>query len=208
MRRRRFLASSAAALAIGGLHWEADGAARVATPAQTAGPFYPSEFPADSDNDLVAVRGASAPARGEVTLLSGTVLDQEGRALPGARVEIWQCDANGRYLHPADRSGTARDQNFQGYGAVVTGTDGMYRFRTIKPVPYPGRAPHIHVAVNAPGARPLITQLYIAGHPQNARDGVLNAISDPQARSSVVVPFVPLADGSALAARFDIVLAA
>lgn len=207
MRRRRFLASSAAALAVGGLHWETGGAARVATPAQTAGPFYPSELPADRDNDLVTVRGASAPARGEVTLLSGTVMDQEGRVLSGARVEIWQCDANGRYLHPGDRSGTARDENFQGYGSVVTGADGRYRFRTIKPVPYPGRAPHIHVAVSPPGARQLITQLYIAGHPQNARDGVLNAIGDPQARASVVVPFVPLADGT-LAARFDIVLPA
>jgi protocatechuate 3,4-dioxygenase beta subunit len=180
------------------------------TPAQTRGPFYPTELPLDHDNDLVTVAGQGGVARGEITNVVGRVLDQAGRPLARARVEIWQCDANGRYRHPWDRRNVPLDPNFQGYGQFVTGPDGAYRFRTIKPVAYTGRAPHIHFAVSGPGFEPLVTQLYVAGAPENARDFVLNGIADPKARQRLVVPFdvPPGASGGELVARFDIVLAA
>jgi protocatechuate 3,4-dioxygenase beta subunit len=205
--RRRFLALSAASAAIAGLPWRVD-AQGVATPAQTTGPFYPRERPAEVDNDLVTVRGGSGAAKGELTLLAGVVTDATGRPVGGARVEIWQCNAFGRYHHPGDNSAAPLDPNFQGYGETVTGADGAYRFRTIKPVPYPGRTPHIHVRVTARGLPVLTTQLYVAGEPQNERDGLLQSMRDPEARARLIVPFQRLPDGSAYAAKFDVVLGA
>jgi protocatechuate 3,4-dioxygenase beta subunit len=180
------------------------------TPRQTRGPFYPTEIPLDHDNDLVTVAGQPGLAKGAIANVVGRVVDESGRPLRQARVEIWQCDVNGRYRHPWDRRDVPLDPSFQGYGHVVTGTDGAYRFRTIKPVPYPGRAPHIHFAISGPGFEPLVTQLYVAGAPENASDGVLNGIRDAKARQSLVVAFESAAGtpGGELLARFDIVLAA
>jgi protocatechuate 3,4-dioxygenase beta subunit len=87
-----------------------------------------------------------------------------------------------------------------------SGSDGRYRFRTIKPVPYPGRAPHIHVAVTAPGRKPLVTQLYVDGAPENSRD-FLRSLLSAEELSAVTVPFQPSRDGSGhLSAGFDIVM--
>lgn len=179
----------------------------VLTPRQAAGPFYPVELPLDSDNDLVRVAGRSRPAEGIVTHIFGEVLDRGGRPLRGARVEIWQCDARGRYHHPADRGGRA-DPDFQGFGAMTTGTDAAFRFRTIRPVAYPGRAPHIHFAIRASGMAPFTTQMYMEGEPLNARDGLFNRIRDPQARASVLVALrpAPEIEAEALAGRFRIVI--
>lgn len=148
------------------------------TPSATEGPFYPTPSMryADADNDLVKIADQVREAGGEVIILKGRVLDREGRPAEGARVEIWQCDAEGRYLHTRDRSRGPRDEAFQGFGHVVTGPDGAYAFRTIMPVPYPGRTPHIHVKVFY-GGRELTTQFYIAGHPLNARDGLFRRMS-------------------------------
>jgi protocatechuate 3,4-dioxygenase beta subunit len=177
------------------------------TPRQTEGPFYPTKLPLDADNDLVQVGGRSEQAKGIVTHVFGRALDRDGHPLAGARIEIWQCDADGRYHHPADRRGPA-DPNFQGFGATITAEDGGYRFRTIRPVAYPGRTPHIHVAVLAPSRARLVTQMYVAGEPGNARDGVYNAIRDPEARARVTVALAPAPDleRDALAGRFDIIL--
>jgi len=161
------------------------------TPRQSRGPFYPLDLPTDSDSDLTRVQGRTDVARGEVTDLVGRVVDDRGRPVARARVEIWQCDANGRYHHPHDRGGEGRDPAFQGYGQYLTGDDGWYRFRTIKPVPYPGRAPHIHFTISGPGIEPLTTQMYVAGAPENAGDFLLNAVRDPAARASLIVPFDP-----------------
>ena len=184
---------------------------RSATPAQPRGPFYPREIPLDSDSDLVRVAGRAGLAKGEVTHLFGHVTDDRGRPVTGARVEIWQCDANGRYHHPGDRrDDIPRDPDFQGYGQATTGADGAYRFRTIRPVPYPGRAPHIHFAVSGPDFEPLVTQMYLRGAPENADDFLLNSIRDRALRDSLVVAFEPWteSDDAALVARFEIVLAA
>jgi protocatechuate 3,4-dioxygenase beta subunit len=184
-------------------------AALPATPAQTAGPFYPLTFPADSDNDLVQIAGQSGIAKGTVTYVTGHILDSTGRPVSGARVEIWQCDANGRYHYARDdRNGRPLDENFQGYGQAITDAVGSYRFRTIRPVPYPGRTPHIHFAVSGPGLPRFTTQMYVAGEPLNERDGVLMGIRDPAARARVIVPLRPApgAEPGALAGSFDIVL--
>jgi protocatechuate 3,4-dioxygenase, beta subunit len=176
------------------------------TPAQMAGPFYPLQPPLEDDSDLTRVKGGSVVAKGRIADLSGRLVDAGGRPLRNMRVEIWQCDANGRYHHPHDR-GPAPDANFQGFGFARTDDQGRYRFRTIRPVPYPGRTPHIHFAVHAPGQPAFTTQLYVADEPRNQSDFLFLGLSAEQ-RARVVADFVPLKNGEAeLAARFDIVLA-
>jgi protocatechuate 3,4-dioxygenase beta subunit len=182
----------------------------VPTPGQTEGPFYPVELPPDMDNDLVRVTGQAAHAIGQVVHVSGRVLDTHGQPKPGCVVEIWQCDANGIYRHPRAAGQGRIDHAFQGYGRTQVDAQGRYQFRTIRPVPYPGRTPHIHFAVHVPGQGRLVTQMYIEGEPLNARDGVLNRIRDAQARRSVIVPLVPgqSLEPAALHGHFDIVVAA
>jgi protocatechuate 3,4-dioxygenase beta subunit len=178
------------------------------TPRQTEGPFYPTKLPLDTDNDLIVVNNGLTPAVGAITHLTGALRDASGAPIRNAIVEIWQVDTHGVYLHPgSDRAGN-RDGNFQGFGRFLTGANGEYYFRTVKPVPYPGRTPHIHVKVRRGGKDVLTTQCYIAGEPQNDRDGVLRGIRDERARQSVIVPFAPLPQSTIgeLQARFDIVL--
>jgi protocatechuate 3,4-dioxygenase beta subunit len=207
--RRRVLAGSLSAFGLMAMAPLARSyaAALIATPAQTRGPFYPVQIPLDSDNDLVVIEGGSGIAEGEISNVVGRVLDERGRPIGGVRVEIWQCDVHGRYHHPGDRRNVPLDSNFQGYGQFTTSADGGYRFRTIKPVPYPGRAPHIHFTVRGPGIEPLTTQMYVAGAPENNGDWILNSIRDAQARENLIVPFKPSTDtpGEFLA-KFDIVL--
>jgi protocatechuate 3,4-dioxygenase beta subunit len=181
---------------------------RTETPRQTRGPFYPVAFPADTDADLVRVQGAAAQAMGTVAHLRGRVTDTAGNAIPGAQVEIWQCDAQGIYRHPRAPDTQRFDANFQGYGRVVTDATGGYAFRTLRPAPYPGRTPHIHVQVTRAGSAPFVTQFYVAGEPLNDRDGLLNAIRDPRARAAVILPFLPAdrIEPRAVLAQGDIVL--
>ena len=180
----------------------------VRTPRQTEGPFYPDRLPLDTDNDLIVVNDNTTPAVGEITHLGGRILDASGNPVRNAVVEIWQTDANGAYVHSRSGNRDRRDGNFQGFGRFTTGSSGEYYFRTIKPVPYPGRTPHIHYQVKMKGREQLTTQCYIKGHPQNGRDGVLRGIRDERAREAVQVEFKPL-EGSRigeLTATFDIVL--
>jgi protocatechuate 3,4-dioxygenase, beta subunit len=184
--------------------------ALVATPAQTEGPFYPTDWSGDIDSDLVRVTGAAAQAQGQITHVLGRILDTSGAPIQGAAIEIWQCDATGIYRHPRDTHWLReRDAGFQGRGRALAGTDGAYAFRTIKPVAYPGRTPHIHFAIIAPGRAPLITQMYVEGEPLNERDGILNGIRDARQRDSVIVKLEPgeRLDERALIGTFDIVLA-
>jgi protocatechuate 3,4-dioxygenase beta subunit len=180
-----------------------------ATPRQTEGPFYPVDWAGDVDNDLVVVKGEAAKALGQVLHVEGRVLNLSGRAVAGAAVEIWQCDANGVYRHPGDEGrGRRRDAAFQGRGRTLADAAGSYRFRTIRPVPYGWRTPHIHFKVEPPDGRALITQMYVFGEALNARDGVLNGIRDPRQRDTVIVRLEPAErlEAGALAASFDIVL--
>jgi protocatechuate 3,4-dioxygenase beta subunit len=178
------------------------------TPAQTEGPFYPDRLPLDTDNDLLVVNDTINPAVGEVTHLTGRVLDAGGSPVRNAVVEIWQCDANGVYLHTGSGNADHRDKHFQGFGRFTTGKSGEYYFRTIKPVAYPGRTPHIHYKVKRKGQELLTTQCYVKGEPQNERDGLWRSVRDPKLRDAITVDFAPV-EGSKLkelAARFDIVL--
>lgn len=177
------------------------------TPAQTEGPFYPDRMPSDVDNDLVQVAGRASPGAGKVTHLTGRVTDTQGQPLSDHTVEIWQCDAQGAYRHSRDPRVASADANFQGYGRTTTAADGSYRFRTIQPVPYPGRTPHIHLAVSQGNRRRLVTQLYIAGFAGNETDGVFRSVRADD-RGLLLARFEPALDleQGALRARFDIVL--
>lgn len=201
------LASTAAALVLPRPHTLASERAFVPTPAQTTGPFYPVDWLGDTDNDLVRVAGEAAQAMGQVTHVVGRVLDTSGAPISGARIEIWQCDNNGHYRHPSDRGQTSRDPRFQGRGRTVTAADGSYSFRTIRPVPYPGRTPHIHFAIDAPSSQ-LVTQMYVAGEPLNEKDFLLNRIRDPRQRESVLVHLEPAdrLEPGTLVGTFDIVM--
>lgn len=208
--RRRFLhglgISAAALFTTPGLFAEL-----AATPRLTEGPFYPDKLPLDTDNDLVILNDSTTPSLGEITHLSGRILTTSGAPVRNAVVEIWQVDHHGVYLHSGDDSKRDKqDKNFQGYGRFLTDASGAYYFRTIKPVPYPGRTPHIHFAVNKNGKRLLTTQLLVKGHAQNARDGVFRQAGDEKSQSLLLADFKPL-EGSKigeLTADFDIILGA
>jgi len=198
-------------IAMGALALTAPGllAAELArTPPLTEGPFYPDRLPLDQDNDLIVVSGHSTPAAGEITHLSSRVLSVSGEPIRNALVEIWQVDNRGVYLNTADSGHRQRDTNFQGFGRFETSSTGEYRFRTIKPVPYTGRTPHIHVKVKKGGRELLTTQIFINGHPQNRTDMVLRGIRDPLDRELVMVDFKPVKESKIgeLTAQFDIVL--
>ena len=178
------------------------------TPKQTEGPFYPDKLPLDTDNDLLVINDEITPAVGTIAHFSGKILDIKGTPIRNALVEIWQCDNSGAYLHSGSDNGNKRDKNFQGFGRFLTGSTGEYYFRTIKPVPYPGRTPHIHVKVKQGRKELLTTQCYIKGHAGNARDGVLRGIRDAKQRDALMADFVAV-KGSKIgevAAKFDIIL--
>jgi protocatechuate 3,4-dioxygenase beta subunit len=117
-------------------------------------------------------------------------------------------DNNGAYLHSGTNNRDKRDKNFQGFGRFLTGSTGEYYFRTVKPVAYPGRTPHIHFAIKARGQEKFTTQCYIKGHSGNERDGVLRGIRDQKQRELVIVDFAPISGSKIgeLAAKFDIVM--
>lgn len=179
----------------------------VATPPMTEGPFYPDRLPLDTDNDLLIVNDAIDHAVGQITHLSGRALSAAGEPLRNAVIEIWQVDNHGVYLHSGSDGAGNRDKSFQGYGRFLTDAKGRYYFRTIKPVPYPGRTPHIHVAVSQNGRRVLTSQFFVKGEAQNQRDGILRGLTDAQLER-VVVDFRPI-EGSKLgelSAECDLVL--
>ncbi len=180
----------------------------VRTPSQTEGPFYPDKLPLDTDNDLLIINDGITPAVGEITHLTGRVLDAKGNAVRNALVEIWQVDKQGAYLHSDSDNRARRDANFQGFGRFLTGSSGEYYFRTIKPVAYPGRTPHIHVKVKRGGKELLTTQCYVKGEPRNERDFLFQAVRDAKARAALLVDFAPIKGSriGELAAKFDIVL--
>ncbi len=176
------------------------------TPAQTEGPFYPRTQPIERDADLTRIAGRAERARGTPLYLQGRVLATDGRALSGALMELWQCDAGGHYHHVGDPG--PLDEAFQGYGTAITADDGRYAFVTIRPVPYPGRPPHLHFTLRHPRAAPLTTQLYVAGD-DTSGDSVLSASArGTLARLTVALRPAPDREIGALEGSFDFVLAA
>jgi protocatechuate 3,4-dioxygenase beta subunit len=206
--RRRLLGAGAALVLTPSIAFAAvAGPGAPATPAQMQGPFYPQALPLDQDNDLTQVRGRTGRARGVVTDIGGVVVDLRGQPVADVAIEIWQVNGYGRYHHPDDESDLPVDPNFQGFGHTVTARDGAYRFRTIRPLPYPGRAPHIHFALKGRGFGPFYTQMYLAGAPENATDFLLTRVRDPRERDLLIVALEGPSDGAApMTGRFDIVL--
>ena len=207
--RRHFLRAAAAA----GLSFYVPGVFAeelYRTPRQTEGPFYPDKLPLDADNDLLVVNKSITPAVGSIVQLSGRILTPTGQPVRNAVVEIWQVDCNGAYLHTGSNNRDKQDKNFQGFGRFETGSNGEYRFRTIKPVPYDNRTPHIHFAVDRGSTRWLTTQCYVKGEPLNEKDGIFKRVTNPKDRDALAVEFrpVPKSRVGELAARFDIVLGA
>jgi protocatechuate 3,4-dioxygenase beta subunit len=183
--RRALLLAGAAALGAPA----ARAATLVPTPAQAEGPYYPRALPADTDPDLTRLPGM-AVARGTL--------------VQGARVEIWQADADGIYLHQHDPRLAARDARFQGFGRVTTAADGRYEFITIRPGLYPGRTAHIHMRVDPPSGPRLTTQVYFSDEPGNAQDGLLRRVTDPAQRARLIAQVRATEDGQDL--THDVVL--
>jgi protocatechuate 3,4-dioxygenase beta subunit len=215
LRRRHVLASLAGTTAImlTPAIGSAQGGARV-TPTQSLGPFYPrsaAERPGQVDNDLVTVEGERVVTKGSPLYLTGRVLTRNGQAVPNALVEIWQCDANAVYHHPAGGAESERDRTFQGYGQTRSDASGGFHFRTIRPVPYPGRTPHIHVRVEAAGIATLATQLYLANEPGNARDFLYRQLNEAE-RAAITLAMRgtesghPLARATQATAAIDLVI--
>jgi protocatechuate 3,4-dioxygenase beta subunit len=207
MHRRSVIQSMIAAGALGAVSPLARAAALVATPAQAKGPFYPLELPLDQDNDLVRVAGHGGKPFGTIIDVHGQLLDEAGRPLQGVQIEIWQVNGYGRYHHRYDDQDKPWDPGFQGFGRTVTDAQGGYRFRTVRPVAYPGRAPHIHFALSDSRFATFYTQMYLAGAVENTRDFLLSSVRDRKARESLIVAMQPsTAEGAEQAGRFDIVL--
>jgi protocatechuate 3,4-dioxygenase beta subunit len=211
--RRQLLEMS---LAVGGvvlfapLHSILAQSARIPTPEQVSGPFYPVTKPIDKDADLTVIHGKPGRAQGHLLHLSGRVLNLRGEPIRGAEIEIWQANTFGRYTHPSDPNPASLDPSFEGYGLQITDGEGRYRFKTIKPGAYPAsatwvRPPHIHFCVTGKSYR-LISQLYFEGEPLNEKDLLLRNTPN---KESLITKLMPPAKGvgpDALMADWDIVL--
>ena len=217
LQRRHFLAGAAGTLLTPLAVAQTAAAAVRVSPSQTLGPFYPrnaGERPAETDADLLRTEGDRVLTKGVPIYLTGRVLNRRGQPITNAAVEIWQCDANAVYHHPAGGAEAERDPNFQGYGVGRTDATGAFHFRTIKPIAYPGRTPHIHVRVQAPNASPFATQLYLADDPGNRRDFLFSRMSADE-QAALTLKFEPatasgavhtLARATQMVARAELVI--
>ncbi|WP_149537814.1 protocatechuate 3,4-dioxygenase subunit beta [Siccirubricoccus phaeus] len=161
-------------------------------------------------------KGPGWEAQGERIIVAGRVLDEAGRPLQGAMVEVWQANAAGRYNHERDQHDAPLDPNFKGEGRVFTDAEGWYRYTTIRPGAYPWRnhhnawrPVHIHYSLFGQGfAQRLITQMYFPGDPLLPLDPIFNCVPDEAARSRLVASFdLDITQPEyALGYRFDIVL--
>lgn len=166
-----------------------------ATLTELTGPVYGHDVVRESDGDLT--RQHAGEPLGERIVVTGRVLDEDGRPVPNTLVEIWQCNAAGRYIHVRDQHPAPLDPNFSGAGRVVTDAEGRYRFTTVKPGAYPWRnhpnawrPAHIHFSLFGPSfLTRLVTQMYFPGDPLFAYDPIFNAIADERARQRLVSRF-------------------
>lgn len=205
MKLRRHVIKMLAALPFLPAALKAQSSALKPTPQDALGPFYPPKWTGEIDNDLIAFAGKNF-LKGTPLVLTGRVLSVAGKPLVGATVEIWQTDDTGKYRHPDDDGEGPATRGFQGFGRTVSDAEGRYTFRTIKPVLYSGRPPHIHFKVAALGHRGLVTQMYFAGE-STERGGGFGFATE---RDRLIVQPTAQRDGdrAALAAIFDLVLSA
>ncbi len=181
---------------------------------ELTGPVYGHNPIGPADNDLTL--HFPAPPQGERIVVAGRVVDEDGRGVPEAMVELWQANAAGRYIHQGDNHPAPLDPNFLGAGRAITDGEGAYRFVTIKPGAYPWRnhhnawrPAHIHFSLFGPAfVTRLVTQMYFPNDPLMPLDPVLQSIPDPNARDRLVSRFdLALTEPEwALGYRFDIVL--
>ena len=188
----------------------ARGQTLTATSSQDLGPFYPVLRPADHDADLTRVKGRKGTATGQPIQVIGRILDLRGNPIRNAQVDLWQCNAAGRYAHPGDRANPAAlDPNFQGFARLATDRDGQFKFRSIKPkdydTPIGRRTPHIHFSVDGHRER-LVTQMYFPGEPLNDSDFLLKNADQKQSLIAEAIDRLS-ADPQALAFRWTVVLA-
>jgi protocatechuate 3,4-dioxygenase beta subunit len=184
------------------------------TLSEVTGPVFGAEFVQKGDNDLTSGHGGEPI--GERIVVSGRVLDENGRPVPHALIELWQANAAGRYLHKRDQHDAPLDPHFNGAGRTITDVDGRYQFKTIKPGAYPWRnhhnawrPQHIHISLfgNAYATR-LVTQMYFPGDPLLPFDPIFNCVPDAKARERLIAVFdwETTTPEYALGYRFDIVL--
>jgi protocatechuate 3,4-dioxygenase, beta subunit len=184
------------------------------TLSEITGPLFGHEKVAETDYDLT--RQHAGEPLGERIIVSGRVLDGDGRPVPNSLIEIWQANAGGRYLHNKDDHRAPLDPNFSGAGRLLTDADGNYQFVSIKPGAYPWRnhdnawrPAHIHFSLFGPAfTTRLITQMYFPGDPLFAYDPILQSIPDEKARQRLISQFdlERTQPEWALAFRFDIIL--
>ena len=186
----------------------------VPTPGQGLGPAYPVRKPADQDADLTSIKGRPGRAAGDIIEVTGKVMTPAGDPVPGARIELWQANAYGRYTHPADLNPAPLDPNFEGYALLTADAEGRYRFKTIKPGAYPAngpllRPPHIHFDIAGARTR-LVTQMYFPGEPDNETDDAFNAVPEEQRHLvlATAAPSTPDLEPGVQLMKWDIVLAA
>ncbi len=186
------------------------------TPALTLGPFYPPALLRAGEDDLTRKEPGAPRASGQPIRVAGRVTDRAGNPARNVLIEIWQCNAHGKYDHPHDTFDAPLDPNFRGIGRVLTDDDGRYGFLSIKPGAYPvsgtgewWRPPHIHFSIFGSGFRHLVTQMFFPeDHELNDKDVLLQGIDAPEARARLMARDVgeaaPAADCRRL--TFDIVL--
>jgi len=186
------------------------------TLSELSGPVFGHSIVSAADADLTTNAGTGAPALGERIIVSGRVIEEDGRPVPNTLLEIWQCNAAGRYPHVRDTHDAPVDPNFLGAGRLLTDAEGRYRFVTIRPGEYPWRnhynawrPAHIHFSLFGPAfATRLVTQMYFPGDPLMDDDPMYNSVPDERARKRLVAEFdwEHTAPEHAIAYRFDIVL--
>lgn len=184
---------------------------RTPTPEVTMGPFYPVLKPLDKDADLTSVKGRKGVAAGTIVHVAGRILDNKGNPVKGAKIEIWQANSFGRYLHQSDPNTAPLDPNFEGYAVFKTDSEGRYRFKTIKPGAYPAsptwqRPPHIHFDVEGKANR-LVSQMFFPDEPLNEKDSLFLELKEQSAAVlAQKLPPTEEIEKDALLLNWDIVL--
>lgn len=175
--RRTFAAGAVAGGLVGG-----NALAQTLTATSDMGPFFPAAHRGETDADLTRVAGGSGRAQGQVIEVMGRVLDKHGKPIAGARLDVWQANAAGRYAHPQDPAIMPLDPNFQGFATLRTGADGSWKMLTVKPGSYASpigeRPPHLHFDVAGAQFRGIYQMYFPEDDTINARDTLYKSLGD------------------------------